>query len=166
MNNCPFSNCPFVNNMMRDFNAEEDYFDGARASWREVNRIFSMLSRQRPDLFRNLQRYGVNRGAINNYFRTLISFTLDNAGRYPGNIYQKTEALYSNFRRRYSWIFGSLRRERVPEYVIDNTFKAVIEFTLRRMSYMPGPGQGPGPSQGPGPGPGQGPGPGPGQGPR
>ncbi len=165
MYNCPYYNCPFSSSMMRDFdNLEDIYFDGARASWQEVNRIFSMLVRQRPDLFRSFARFGVNRGLINNYFRTLIAFTIDNSRRFTGSINQKTNAIYESFRRRYAWIFGSLRAARVPPYIVESTFKSVIEFTLRNIRRMPGPGYGPGAPEGPGFGPGapQGPGFGPG----
>lgn len=111
----------------------QNYFDYARAPEQDVNRILRMLSNDQPQLFTNLQ------GIIENYFRTVISFTLDNAQRYPGNINQKVNNIYNDFRRRYNSIIQSLRASGISNDVIRNTFRNVIEFALRNMNIPPSP---------------------------
>lgn len=128
-----------------DFLNSEDYLDNNRAPQQEVNRILVLLNAQRPDLSRNLQRYGVNRTLINTYFRNAIAYTIDNAGTTSGNINQKTNTIFNSFRRSRAWIFVALRAAGVPNNVIDRTFRDVIEFTLRNISAPPVPGPGPTP---------------------
>jgi hypothetical protein len=152
---CPYCNdqtvCPFSKESMRNFDdfedtyEEDDYLDDARAPQQEVNRILVMLNRQQPQLFTQLERYGVRRAVINNDFRIAISYTIDNASRHSGNINQRTNAIFNDFRRRYPWIFTSLRAAGVPNNVVNSTFRDVIEFTLRNMNTQPAPGPGPSP---------------------
>ncbi|MEL7598087.1 MAG: sialidase, partial [Clostridiaceae bacterium] len=166
---CPYcmhkTICPFFNNQMRNFDSfnnydmfedydefqyydefedadltyKEDYLDNTRAPQQEVNRILRLLNTERPELSRNFERFGVNRVLINTYFRTAISYTIDNASKHSGNINQRTNAIFNSFRRSYPWIFLSLRSMGVPNNVINNTFREVIEFTLRNINTPPSP---------------------------
>ncbi|MDV3425861.1 MAG: DUF346 domain-containing protein [Bacillota bacterium] len=122
-----------------DFNSE-DFPDDFRASQQEVNRILRMLNTQKPQLSRNFERYGVSRVLVNTYFRIAINYTLDNASKHSGNISQRTNAILNSFRRSQPWIFAALRAAGVPVNVINETFREVIEFTLRNMSTSPIPG--------------------------
>lgn len=130
-------------NFSEDF-YDENYLDYFRAPQQEVNRILVKLNREQPQLSRTLQRYGVNPVLVNTYFRIAIAFTLDNASKHSGNINQRTEAIFIDFRRTNLWIFAALRAAGVPNNVANRTFRDVIEFTLRNMKTPPGPGPGPG----------------------
>lgn len=121
---------------------EKGYLEGVRAPQQEVNRILIQLNRDRPELRRNFQRYGVNTVLINTYFRTAISYTIDSSPNHSGSISQKTTAIFNGFRREHTWIFAALNIARVPNNVINSTFREVIEFTLRNMSATPSPGPG------------------------
>lgn len=109
------------------------YLDYTRASQQDVNRILGMLSNEESQLFADFQ------GVIENYFRTAISFTLDNVQGYTGNINQQVNNIYNQFRRRYNSIILSLRASGVPNNVIDQTFRAVIEFALKNTNITPAP---------------------------
>ena len=118
------------------------YLDYSRAPEQEVNRILRLLSNNQPQLFMDLQ------GVIENYFRTVISFTLDNAQKYPGNINGRINSIFNDFRRRNNSIFLSLRDSGIPNNVINRTFRAVIEFTLRNINVTPVPTPPPVPAPG------------------
>jgi hypothetical protein len=125
-----------------NFFYEEGYLDMCRAPQQEVNRILTQLNRDRPDLRRNFQRYGVNTALINTYFRTAIAYTIDNSPSHSGSISQKTTSIFNAFRRDNAWIFVALNAARVPNNVINSTFRDVIEFTLRNMNDSTSPGTG------------------------
>ena len=125
---------PYENNYSNDYRSLNENYDvslaDTRAPQQDVNRILALLNIQRPYLVRNFERFGVSRVLTNIYFSIAISYTIDNANRYSGNINQRTNAIFNNFRRSYTWIFVSLRSSGVPNNIIDSTFKEVIEFTL------------------------------------
>lgn len=164
---CPYcmqkNTCPFFDEQMKNFSdndeisrfdryedsyefqdsnllTKEIHSDSYRASDQEVNRILRLMRNQMPQLFSLLQGVG------DNYFRTAIAFTLDNAQTYPGNINQSVNRIFNDFRRRNNSIFLSLRSLGVPNNVINLTFRSIIEFTLRNIKPSPAPGPNPTPS--------------------
>lgn len=121
----------------------EDYNLYYRASQQDITRIFNLLSEEEPELFRNFTRFGVPRQQVNNYFRIAINYTLDNTSKSSGNINQRTSAIFNDFRREYANILNALRRQGVRNNIINNTFRDVIEFTLRNTTTVPAPPQPP-----------------------
>ncbi|OOM24514.1 DUF346 domain-containing protein [Clostridium beijerinckii] len=164
---CPYcmqkNTCPFFDEQMKNFSdndeisrsdryedsyefqdsnllTKEIHSDSYRASDQEVNRILRLMRNQMPQLFSLLQGVG------DNYFRTAIAFTLDNAQTYSGNINQGVNRIFNDFRRRNNSIFLSLRSLGVPNNVVNLTFRSIIEFTLRNINPSPTPGPNPTPS--------------------
>ena len=162
---CPYcmdqNFCPFFNDQikgyenydeMRNFNNYEGnneiedlnlfynqyYLDYNRASEQDINRILNLLSNNQPQLFNAFQ------GIIENYFRTVIAFTLDNSQGYTGNINQRVNNIFNAFRRRYNSIFVALSNSGIPNNVINRTFRSIIEFILRNISKPPVPTPTPG----------------------
>ena len=154
---CPYcmqqNVCPFFYEQMRKFNnydhedetrgdnqlqhfdlfSEESYLNNTRAPEQDVTRIYTILNNQQPQLLREIQR------VIENYVRTAISFTLDESPKYGGNINQKINTIYNNFRRRYDTIFSVLSASGLPNNVVNRTFRDIIEFTLRNSTVPPVP---------------------------
>jgi hypothetical protein len=161
---CPFNTpqtpIPFYNELMRSledapeanyhqedppkFEDNKEYFEGARAPQREVIRILRLLDNQKPYLRNDFRRYRVSPVLIDSYFRIVIAYTIDNASRFTGTINQRTNAIFNSFRRSNSWMFAELRANGVPVNVINETFREIIEFTLRNIDTQPGPGPVPG----------------------
>lgn len=157
--------CPFSNNQMRsveDFDEFENFepfyeedeletvpsfyeeyeFDNFRAPQQEVTRILSLLNTQQPQLNRSFQPI------VDNYFRNVINYTLDNERRHSGNINARTNAIFNDFRRNNESIFSALRSAGIPNNVINSTIRDIIEFVLRNIGRPPSPGPGPGPAPG------------------
>ena len=138
---------PSLNDKFRGYNNDNDrkvldeldsfynkyYLSDTRASEQDVNRIIRALQAQQPQLYTGFQ------GIIDNYFRTVISFTLDNSSNYTGNINQITNSIFNDFRRRYNRIFIELRSSGIPNGIINRIFRNVIEFTLRDSDSTPNP---------------------------
>lgn len=135
---CPYYtpkiNNPFINTQMKNIDDADDLGFNYRAPEQEVNRILSLLNSQLPQLVMELERYGVNRMQVEAYFRTTISYILDNISNYQGNITQRVSAIFNDFKKQYDSIFNFLRTIGIPDDVVNNIFKAVIEFTLRHIA--------------------------------
>jgi hypothetical protein len=127
----------YGNNTVSDaFNSsfyEPYYLDYNRAPEQDINRILNLLTDNQPQLFNAFQRI------IENYFKAAISFTLDNSQQYTGNIKQRVNNIFNGFRRTYDSIFLALRNSGIPNNVINDTFRTIIEFTLRNSNLPPVP---------------------------
>jgi len=73
------------NNKFENFDLffNPNYLDYFRSPDQEVNRILQLLNKQQPQLFTDFQ------SVIENYFKTVIAFTIDNPQIYTGNINQR-----------------------------------------------------------------------------
>ena len=118
------------------------YLDYNRASDQDINRVLQILKSDQPQLFNEFQP------VVENYFKTAISFTLDNSQGYTGNINQRVNNIFNAFRRRYNSIFIALRNSGIQSNVINRTFRFIIEFTLRNISKIPVPTPPPFPTPG------------------
>lgn len=156
---CPYCKqetfCPFLdeqrNKLDKNLNSNLEEFElfynqyylgETRAAEEEVTRILQLLYNNQPQLFSGFNII------MRNYLRSIISFTLDNASKYPGNINQKTNNIYDDFRIQYASLIASIRAAGVPNNIINRTFKNVIEFTLRNSEIVTPPFPVPPPSPG------------------
>ncbi|MEG0775687.1 MAG: sialidase, partial [Clostridium sp.] len=138
--------CGYLNSQTRKFDYNYDYhyvdnyggynelpdfsFD-YRAPQEKVNRILDLLSEQETNLFHIITRLGVPRRELDDYFRTVIDYTLDNESNYSGNINVKVNSIYNDFTEQHGSVINALRDAGVGNNIIYNAFRSVIGFTLR-----------------------------------
>ena len=113
-----------------------DYFDDndfTRQSPQEINRMMNLINRQFSNYYTELQGYRVPRWMVQNIFRNIVSYVLQNQGNYTGAIPAKTNQLLNSMRRDMQWAFTTLRGFGVPNNRINEIFRDIIRFILENI---------------------------------
>ncbi|MDF2520496.1 MAG: hypothetical protein K0R84_1124 [Clostridia bacterium] len=138
---CPFNESmdmmPFVD-LLED-EEDEDYENDTRQRPQDVNRIMALINREFNNYYAELQRYGVQRSVTRNIFRNIVSYVLRYENSYPGNLAQKTNALFNAYQRDNVRIFIILRAYGVPNNRINQIIRDIIRFTLQNIQEGPEP---------------------------
>lgn len=168
MRYCPFFYNPYYDDMYenayeedeteemyRDYYEEEDeldmlseeeeleYYDETmrQAPAQDINRIMGLADTQLGYLYNELQRHGINRNTSRYFFRTIVSYTVNNASKYTGTTEQRATAILNDFTRQYPWIFYLMRANGITQERANQIVRAVIVFTLTNLSTQPQPSE-------------------------
>lgn len=148
---CPYYSgetvCPFLNRSIRcagnrGFHRAPDYFRSSyEKSYRnlkdDADKMLTSLNDEQPELSLDLQDFGVEKEKVDSYFKTAISYVIDNFTKFRGYVDQRIDLMYGDFSRQYNHIFSSLKKMGIPNGVINHTFNNVIEFGLRNIVIPP-----------------------------
>ncbi|ERI95045.1 hypothetical protein HMPREF1982_00531 [Clostridiales bacterium oral taxon 876 str. F0540] len=112
------------------FEREELDYDFMRQPMQDSNRIINMVNTQFTNLYQELKRYGINTNTVQNIFRTIVNYTVDNYARFTGTIEATGLALINELKRSNYWIFNIMESYGVPEYRANQILRSVICFVL------------------------------------
>lgn len=137
--------CPYCTDMRyEDFDdlyeeADEDMDsdDMMRQRPQDVNRIMARINQQYNNYYIELQRYGMQRVITRNIFRNIVTYVLRNHNNYTGTTAQKTEALFTAYRRDNARIFIIMRGYGVPNNRVNQIIRDIIRFTLENIGGQP-----------------------------
>lgn len=136
VDNC--SNLPYYKpsrRWFREYNEEGNgYAAGMNIYNENVTEILELVDSQFASIYGELMFYGMSEGVIRDIFRYIIYYTINNAGRYPGNDLQKAYPLFNALMSQEPWIFNSLATTYLPYPRINYIIMSIIMFTLRTMS--------------------------------
>ena len=133
--------CPLNPNYVCPFYGTNGIYDfeETRQSPQDVNRIMALVDVEFAHYYTELQGFGVPRVITRNIFRDIVTYVLRNEGNFTGTTAQKTNQLFNAYRRDNPGAFVVLLGFGVPNSLINQIFRDIIEFTLENLEASPSP---------------------------
>ncbi|CAM3740675.1 hypothetical protein [Mesobacillus zeae] len=112
-----------------DFSYEMDSFRTAV----DVNRVMRILNQQHRNLYREIERGGMERKLSEYLFRSMVTYVDENFNRFTGNIEQKIAQASRQLSRRHPWIFDIMRIYNVSPASQNRIVDGVLRVAFRNL---------------------------------